>query len=68
MSVSIQEKLRTLCDNAGDFRNACSISVTDDNISKQLEKALEYGEKLQCDITDIICHLEQIRARMEKKC
>ncbi len=64
--ITIEAKLKSLVDNARDFKDACEISVSTVDLPDRVGLALEYGEKLQADLADIMIHMVDIKQRLEK--
>lgn len=54
-------KLKTLVDNAQDFKDACDIKITGEDITARMDKAIVYGETLKGDIDLIIGHMMSVK-------
>ncbi len=63
--MTAETKLRTLVDNAQDFKKACDIKVTNENVASQIERAIEYGKTLKADIDFILKYMETVKALMK---
>ena len=57
--------LNSLVDNAGDFKRVCEIKITSETLLDDLDKALEYGLKLQEGIETIMSDLRFLKVKME---